>query len=137
MDRDYILHFCCGIIFGMILFAGMNYFLGGKEVDVIIGEAEGEPYMGKLAVACAIRNRGTLVGVYGQNARRVKDKLYSRQVLIDSTLAWEESKYPAKCEFISGAQHWQSQEDLAKHPSWVTNCDQKTIIGGHTFFKCS
>ena len=42
-----------------------------QAVRAIVGEAAGESFEGKLAIACAIRNRGNLHGVYGLNATHV------------------------------------------------------------------
>lgn len=104
-----------------------------RVVNAIIGEAENG---GMLAVACAIQNRGTLIGVYGEHSKRVKQHLYSPKVFVDAVRAYEESLHPLNCTFIDGAQHWQSRSDLDKHPSWVTVCDFKGKFGGNYFFKC-
>jgi len=96
-----------------------------SPIKAIIGEAEGEEYTGKLAVACAIRNRGNLKGVYGLNSRRVKEKLYSRDTLIDATLSWEESANPKNCEFIKGADSWDN----------VVRAKKTIKIGNHYFYK--
>ena len=63
-----------------------------KAILAIIGEAENQGYDGMLAVACAIRNRRTLQGVYGLNAPRVKHGLYTKRTYLESKKAWEESK---------------------------------------------
>jgi hypothetical protein len=47
-------------------------------IKAIIGEAEGESYQGKIAVAETIRHRGSLKGVFGLTAPRVVKKLYSQ-----------------------------------------------------------
>lgn len=62
-------------------------------VRAILGEAAGEPYAAKLAVACAIRNRGKLDGVYGA---RVTDAWISAQPAAtrrDADKAWRESAH--------------------------------------------
>lgn len=71
-----------------ISFASINNDLA---VRAIIGEASGEGYKGMLAVASAIRNRGTLKGVYGVNAKHV-DKEPS-WVWDMARKAWNESEF--------------------------------------------
>lgn len=38
-----------------------------QAVNAILGEAANQPYQSMLGIACAIRNRGSLKGVYGAN----------------------------------------------------------------------
>jgi hypothetical protein len=104
-----------------------------KFVDAIIGEAEGEPYQGKLAVACAIRNRGTLQGVYGVNAPRVRQHKYSTKVFVDSVRAYEESAHPESCEFIDGASFWEGTS--FKTPYWAKNMVVTATIGRQRFYR--
>jgi hypothetical protein len=107
-----------------------------RAVNAIIGEAEGETYDGKLAVACAIRNRGTLQGVYGERSPRVTKHKYGAKVFVDAVRAWEESRYEANCAFICGAQHWQSEEDWKKHATWIDFCDATAKVGTQIFLRC-
>lgn len=104
-----------------------------KFVDAIIGEAEGEPYRGKLAVACAIRNRGNLQGVYGVNAPRVSQHKYSPKVFVDAVRAYEESAHPDMCEFIDGASFWEGT--AFKRPYWAKNMIVTATIGRQRFYK--
>ena len=55
-------------IFGLT-FASLAHAAISTEqaVAAIIGEAGNQSYTTQVAVACAIRNRGTLTGVYGLN----------------------------------------------------------------------
>ena len=78
----------------------------------LLGEARGEVakygYNSLLAVAEAIRNRGTLQGVYGCRAKfNQKDILYMRRIgLYELALkAWNESE---NTNLTKGAQYWGS-----------------------------
>ena len=104
-----------------------------RVVNAIIGEAEGEPYRGKLAVACAIRNRGSLQGVYGEKSRRVKERLYSSRVFVDAVRAYEESADPEACRFIGGADHWEGT--AFKTPAWAKDMQVTVTIGRQRFYK--
>ena len=53
-----------------------------KAVLAIIGEAENQGAQGLMAVACGLNNRGTLKGVYGINAPRVKQGKYSHDIYL-------------------------------------------------------
>lgn len=107
-------------------------------IKAVIGEAEGESYEGKLAVACAIRNRGTLKGVYGKNAPRVRRHMYSRITAGTAGLAWEASTNMDLCaSLIDGAQYWAS---LKLDQDWKNKMVKQgyhhtATIGGHTFFR--
>lgn len=70
-------------------------------VRAIMGEARDQGYTGMLAVACAIRNRGTLDGVYGVRAKGL-DKEPARVWLL-AKKAWQESK---SVDITNGATHW-------------------------------
>lgn len=105
-----------------------------RAVNAIIGEAEGESYAGKLAIAAAIRNRGHLRGVYGERAPRVVGKLYGRDARRDAIKAWEESEHT---DPTHGATGWGNDADLrefAKH-KWWRKCVVTVKIGNHTFYK--
>lgn len=77
-----------------------------RAVNAIIGEAEGEGYDGMKAIACAIRNRGTLKGVYGEKAPRVLAHKYSDNIEAKALVAWTTSEDPKECAFLKGADHW-------------------------------
>lgn len=104
-----------------------------RAINAIIGESEGEPFRGKLAVACAIRNRGTLKGVYGERAPRVLSKKYSASILKDATLAWDKSGNKDACSFIGGASFWEGMAFPA--PSWAKNMTVTATIGRQRFYK--
>jgi len=58
-------------------------------IRAVTGEARGEGYTGMLHCAVAIRNRGTLQGVYGYNAKFTEPEY----VWEKARKAWEESEY--------------------------------------------
>lgn len=101
-----------------------------RVVDAIIGEAEGEGYQGMLAVACAIRNRGTLKGVYGENAPRVRNHRYSSKTFVLAVKAYEES---AKRDITGGADHWEGTK--FKTPYWAKGMKVTCVIGNQRFYK--
>jgi hypothetical protein len=126
---------CIIIVFAFLFFCGCAQAEGiskSKFVDAIIGEAEGEPYIGKLAVACAIRNRGTLNGVYGVNAPRVKARKYSSAIFVQAVKAYEESAKPEACEFIDGADHWEGS--AFNKPTWAYNMRETFRTKGQVFY---
>ena len=105
-----------------------------KAILAIIGEAESEGPRGMLAVACAIRNRGTLKGVYGLHAYRVIHHLYSSKTLRMARSAWRASAFE---DVTSGATGWGNKADLDKFCStkWWTRCQVTCIVGHQWFYK--
>jgi len=99
-----------------------------QAITAIIGEAEGEPFIGKVAVAEAIRNRKTLKGVYGLRSPRVKKA--SKKVWLEAERAWLESE---KSNLVKGADHWESID--FKVPGWAKGMIVTAQIGKHTFYK--
>ncbi len=98
-------------------------------VKCIMGEARGESYKGKLAIASALRNRGTTKGVYGCDAKFKEPEWVWEQ----SEKAWLESK---KIDIVFGADHWGSTRVDKK---WIARMDKtmiKTVkVGNHVFYK--
>jgi len=70
-----------------------------EAIYCILGEARGEGFDGMVAVAEAIRNRGTLRGVYGCGARFTEPKW----VWDLGRKAWAESEHT---NTVRGATHW-------------------------------
>ena len=132
----------------MVLVAGMFALLQGcamaqgvvkvsfeqKAILAIIGEAEGEGFEGMLAVAGAIRNRGSFRGVYGLKAQRVRKHLYSQKTYDLARTAWVESE---SLDESNGATGWGNEEDLNKFCSeaWWHNCVITAHIGRHWFYR--
>jgi len=78
-------------------------------VRAIVGEAAGQPYIVKLGVAEAIRNRGTLRGVYGLNAAH--NRTEPVWVWRDGRRAWAQSKTTNITHF---ATHFGNKSDVIK-----------------------
>lgn len=104
------------------------------QVRAVIGEAENQGYEGMLAVADAIRHRGTLHGVYGLHARRVRLHLYSQQTLELANRAWISSR---TLDVTKGATGWGSASDLRvfETKSWWPSMVITAHIGDHWFYK--
>lgn len=128
-----------------------------RAILAIIGESENQGKDGMLAVACALRNRGTLKGVYGEKNRRVKGGLYTKGTYLKAQKAWLESKRmvepitencyipePSKPHFnipicpidpTQGANSWENINEFGK-PDWADTCEQRAIIKDHVFYYC-
>ena len=100
-----------------------------QAVQAIVGEAAGESFKGKLALAEALRNRGTLNGVFGyQRKNFIKKQMpYAGE---ESRKAWQASKYT---NLVKGADHWESVD--FKTPEWAKDMKETARIGKHRFFK--
>ena len=97
-------------------------------VHAIIGEASGEGYQGMLAVACGIRNRGTLKGVYGLNAKHVDNE--PGWVWALARKAWKES---VDVDIVNGADHWESTD--FKIPGWAKDMVKVFEYKNHCFYR--
>lgn len=95
-------------------------------VRAIIGEARGEPYAGQVAVACALRNRGTLKGVYGYTARVSAEEV--RRAWPRALAAWRES---AKRDVTGGAAFW---DNVRARPWWAATMRRTLVVGRHAFY---
>ena len=60
-----------------------------QAVRAILGEGANQPYAAKLAIACVIRNRGSLRGVYGITNELPQH--CSARMRNDALRAWRES----------------------------------------------
>lgn len=80
-----------------------------QATKAIIGEALSD-YDSMYAIACALRNRDTLQGVYGLHSKQVK--LATGEVYQRAGKAWANSE--DGIDVVQGATHWLSDYDL-KH----------------------
>lgn len=105
-----------------------------KAILAIIGEAESEPWEGKVAVAETIRRRGSLKGIFGLNSVRVKQKKYTRALYDQCKRAWEASR---TTNYSKGALGWGNAADVQifKRSKWFRNCKIVKQIGKHYFWK--
>jgi hypothetical protein len=103
-------------------------------VKAVIGEAEGEPQEGKEAVACALHNRGTLAGVYGLRAPRVRKHLYSKSTWEDAVVAvWMADNHDYCDSIIHGAQFWEGTRFPT--PYWAKSMQLTAVIGHQRFYR--
>lgn len=109
---------------------GCKAYTDQDAINAVIGEAEGEGYNGMLAVSGAIRNRGTLHGVYGLHAPRVTGHKYSLNTLQLATRAWNDSMH---IDASHGAKYWEGT--AFPLPYWARNMQVTAIIGNQKFFK--
>lgn len=102
-------------------------------IKSILGEARGEGDAAMYAIASAIRNRGTLKGVYGFNAKMedISPELWQR-----ADRAWWTSEWEG--DTVHGGTHWLSDYDREHCKSWrVWIADYKAVarVGTTTFYK--
>jgi len=98
-------------------------------IRAIIGEASNQGSQGMLAVACGIRNRGTLKGVYGLNAKHVDNE--PQWVWDLARKAWEKSAHK---DIVREATHWENNQAFGK-PYWAKDMIEVITIGDHIFYK--
>jgi hypothetical protein len=100
-------------------------------IRAIVGEAENQGFEGLLAVAEAIRTRGSLKGVYG--AKRDISKA-PKSVIKEAERAWEVSKDTTTAK---GADVWGTESDVRKFRKtrWFKSYRQVAKINDHFFFK--
>ena len=94
----------------------------------MIGESSNQGYKGMLAVACGIRNRGTLNGVYGVNAKHVDKE--PKWVWKLAEKAWKESENNR----VHDGGNWENINAFGK-PYWAD--DSKIVYKhkNHVFYK--
>lgn len=127
----------CGVIALFILWASIanaDVITDERAVKAIIGEAEDQGYNGMKAVACGIRNRGTLKEVYGEKAPRVLKHQYSEDIEAKAMVAWAISADPEECTFIKGATHWENIKAFGR-PYWVPSMVKTFKYRDHVFYR--
>ena len=113
------------------------------ETDVIraiLGEGEGEPYAGKLALAYAIGNRGTLDGVYGKRAVIAKEGQFYRgsrpissKSVKDALRALKEARQRPTLDPTKGSRHWENIKAFGV-PYWAEGKTPVYTVGSHAFY---
>lgn len=116
--------------------AGAEEITDAKAIHCILGEARSDGYAAMLGHAEAIRNRGTLKGVYGCRVDLSHEMSYLKVKRIDvaAKQAWESSRYT---HTVAGAQFWGSMRVDKK---WIAQMrkhryTQTAQINGTAFFK--
>lgn len=133
-DSGIIAAACIGIALLILIFATCalaDQINDTDAIKAIIGEAENQGYDGMLAVACAIRNRHTLNGVFGIRGNRVRNKLYSTETLQYATKAWHDSD---EHDITNGATHWENIKAFG-NPYWARNMIKTFQYRDHVFYK--
>lgn len=104
-----------------------------KAVHAIMGEARGESFRGKQAVAEALRRRNTLRGVFGAKVSANRLKREKKATWKAATKAWKGSK---STRLVPKATHWFSASDLKKvrNRRWFKKLVFVAKIGGHSFY---
>ena len=97
----------------------------------IIGEASDQGFEGMTAVAEAIRNRGTLKGVYGVNAKHVDKQ--PEWVWDKARQAWNRSK---TSDLVHRADHWENTKAFGE-PYWAKHMVKTAQIKDHAFYRSS
>jgi len=110
----------------LILASSVCAFTETQAVKAIMGEARNQGYQGMLAVACGIRNRGTLQGVYGLNAKINEPKW----VWDMADKAWRESL----TNRIHSGDHWENIKSFGT-PEWVKGMKLVYQYKDHVFYK--
>ena len=115
----------------IILFSGLAYaeIDDSQAVRAMVGEASNQGYEGMLAVACAIRNRGTLDGVYGLHAKHVNKE--PDWVWSQARRAWKESKYN---DITQGSNYWENVKAFGE-PKWAKAMVPTVKIKDHQFYR--
>ena len=107
----------------------------------IIGEAEGEPYAGKVALAYALRNRGKMSGVYGHKAISLRSGAFwrgsrriSASTVDEARNAWNRANSYPSLDPTKGAQFWENIKAFGT-PYWASSMIKTARIGNHVFYK--
>lgn len=98
-------------------------------VKAIMGEASNQGADGMLAVACAIRNRGTLRGVYGVKAKHIYKE--PKQIWDQARAAWRKS---ASFDCTNGATHWENTKAFGT-PTWAKKMQLVYVCKDHRFYR--
>lgn len=123
-------------ILAIIIFSTFSCERAGAEVikkedavKAIIGEASNQGYRGMLAVACGIRNRGTLKGIYGLKAKHIyKEPMWVWDM---ARRAWKESEHN---DIVFGATNWENIKAFGE-PFWAKKMTKTVKIKDHSFYK--
>lgn len=103
-----------------------------QAIKAIIGEAENQGRPGMQLVAAAIKNRGTLKGVYGLNNPRVVKHLYSAKIYAQAAWAWKHAEDVRLA--LQGAAFWENTKAFGL-PYWAKGKRITFVYLDHKFFK--
>lgn len=95
-------------------------------IHCLLGESRNQGLIGLTATAEALRNRGTIKGIYG-----CKAVFNEPQWVWDmGKKAWEASK---TSNLVKGASFWENEDTFGK-PYWAKNMRQTAKIGKHIYY---
>ena len=118
------------LIIAFLLIPSCAYaYIDQEAIRAIIGESSNQGKIGMLKVASAIRNRGTLKGVYGLKAKHVDKE--PQWVWDMAREAWQVSLYK---DYSNGATHWENIKVYGK-PYWVKSMIKVDEYKDHIFYK--
>ena len=114
-----------------------------QAIRAIIGE-DSNSYDGMVAVACGIRNRKSLSGVYGLKAvvwrngelvrlhskTRKPIEVISPELWQQASKAWNESYFGP--DVVNGASHWEGKH--LKQPYWAKSFKNSKVVGANRFY---
>ena len=98
-----------------------------EAVNIIIGEAANQNFIGMVMVGEVIRHNPT-AKYYGKNAKHIHNE--TKAIWVQATSAWAESAYT---DYTKGATHFDSSD--FKKPKWARDMIVTTMYGKHTFYK--
>lgn len=116
------------LMLGMLLSTSAWACDDTRVIHAILGEARGEGANGMYAVACAIRNRGTLRGVYGADARIAE---MTPELWHEGARAWYSSEFGP--DVTHGANSWENIVAFGR-PKWTHGARTTARIGHHVFY---
>lgn len=134
LEEAWAVVLCWGLAVGLVFLVascGVVHASSIKDEDAIraiVGEASGEGKDGMRAIASAIRNRGTLKGVYGLKAKHCDRE--PAWVWAMAKQAWEDS---AEHDFANGATHWEGA--VFKVPYWVKDFVLVKRVANTNYYK--
>lgn len=118
------------IILAIICTAPQAFAYTNQEaIRAIIGEASNQGETGMLKIASAIRNRGTLKGVYGLNSKHIDKE--PQWVWDIARKAWEASLYK---DYSNGATHWHNLKREGE-VYWIKSMIKVDEHKDHVFYK--
>ena len=128
MKRAVILVFITAVLVVAFIPGYKAAELSDKQcIRAVIGEASNQGYEGMLAVAVGIRNRGTLKGVYGANAKHVDNE--PMWVWKIAKRAWRDSEFNK----IHTGTHWENIKAFGT-PYWVKDMIEVYRLDDHIFY---
>ena len=98
-------------------------------IRCIVGEAANQGEQGMLALAEALRNRGTTKGVYGCKAQHINKQ--PSWVFTKARQAWRQS---LNSNLTNGAKHWENVKAFGE-PYWAKKMVKTYEYKDHTFYK--